>query len=297
MSLQRFPLDERPQGVYKHLVVLTAAQMATAEDNGPSLLEEATMVVEEKMLDRIQALIAKANAHGVTEHESDALMAKAYELMERYRIDDAMLAARASVKFKPLHKLFLVEGSFAKGRRQLAFSIAKGMGLAAVSIRKYDPYAGKFQHYMDVFGFESDLEVYQLLFTSLMLQGHSECNRLKGYDAGHTRSIRSGFWFGYAHKIAWRLIDARQAESKKSTGTELVLVGRKAEIDRLRDEVYPSLRSEKVTKVNAHGYAAGESAGSRANLHNRKAAGVNSRASIGALWISLLPMSTVRCLN
>lgn len=244
----------------------------------------------EKMIDRITALITKANAEGVTEHESEALMAKAYELMERYRVDDAMLAARVGMKFNPIHKMFLIEGTFANGRRYLAAEVVNGMNLTSVYTRRYNYDTGKIQKYVDVFGFETDLEIFQLLYTSLILQGSHEVVRITGYNAGDTRSLRAGFWYGFADKISWRLLDARQTVAKESTGTDLVLVGRRDELDKLKAEVYPSLKKSKAIRINARGYAHGEAAGARAQLHNTKSASVNARAAIGGLWLYGLPL-------
>ena len=45
------------------------------------------------LLDRVRKLLAKAEAEGVTPPEAEALTAKAAELMARYGIDRARLAA------------------------------------------------------------------------------------------------------------------------------------------------------------------------------------------------------------
>lgn len=235
----------------------------------------------EKMIDRITALITKANAEGVTEHESEALMAKAYELMERYRVDDAMLASRAGIKFKPTHKLIVVDGTYAKGRRYLSSSIVFAMGLTGVYTTRVNPEAYKAEKAIDVFGFESDLEVFQMLYTSLLLQASSGVLQVKGYSTGDTRSLRNGFWFGFADRVRWRMTEAKKTVAKETTGSELVFVGRKAELDMLRRELYPNLRKVTTPTVNRRGYAIGDSAGNCANLHDKKSTGVGSRVPIG----------------
>ena len=48
------------------------------------------------LLDRVRKLLAKAEAEGVTPPEAEALTAKAAELMARYGIDRARLAAVAA---------------------------------------------------------------------------------------------------------------------------------------------------------------------------------------------------------
>src|ERR1700735_2749672 len=52
-----------------------------------------TSEAPEKLLDRVRKLLAKAEAEGVTPPEAQALTAKAAELMARYGIDRALLAA------------------------------------------------------------------------------------------------------------------------------------------------------------------------------------------------------------
>ena len=52
-----------------------------------------TTEAPDRLLDRVRKLLAKAEAEGVTAEEAQALTAKAAELMAKYGIDRALLAA------------------------------------------------------------------------------------------------------------------------------------------------------------------------------------------------------------
>ena len=52
------------------------------------------MTSKNPLLDRVRKLLTKAEARGVTLAEAEALTAKAAELMARYGIDRALVAAQ-----------------------------------------------------------------------------------------------------------------------------------------------------------------------------------------------------------
>ena len=64
---------------------------------------------DDDLLDRVRKLLAKAEAEGVTPHEAEALTAKAAELMARYGIDRALLAATAPDTDKPADRVIDVD--------------------------------------------------------------------------------------------------------------------------------------------------------------------------------------------
>lgn len=63
---------------------------------------------EEKILVRVQKLLEKANAQGVTDEERELLLDKADELMIKHAIDDAMLQSTMTrdERRKPIHEMF-----------------------------------------------------------------------------------------------------------------------------------------------------------------------------------------------
>ena len=68
------------------------------------------------LLDRVRKLLAKAEAEGVTPQEAEALTAKAAELMARYGIDRARLAASRPDTDRPGSRVIDIENPWAQVR-------------------------------------------------------------------------------------------------------------------------------------------------------------------------------------
>ena len=68
----------------------------------------------DKLLDRVRKLLAKAEDESVTPPEAQALTAKAAELMARYGIDRAMLAAARPETDAPASRLIDVDNPWGR---------------------------------------------------------------------------------------------------------------------------------------------------------------------------------------
>ena len=71
------------------------------------------------LLDRVRKLLAKAEAEGVTPPEAEALTAKAAELMARYGIDRARLAASEPGTDRPGSRIIDIANPWAQVRAHL----------------------------------------------------------------------------------------------------------------------------------------------------------------------------------
>src|ERR1700758_4406754 len=67
------------------------------------------------LLDRVRKLLAKAEAEGVTPPEAEALTAKAAELMARYGIDRARLAAARPETRRPDSRIIDIDNPWGQG--------------------------------------------------------------------------------------------------------------------------------------------------------------------------------------
>jgi len=85
------------------------------------------MTSETTLLDRVRKLLAKAEAEGVTPHEAEALTAKAAELMARYGIDRAMLAATRPETDQPGNRIIDIANPWAQVRAHLLAGLAGAM--------------------------------------------------------------------------------------------------------------------------------------------------------------------------
>ena len=228
-----------------------------------------------RRLAKIRALLAKAEDEAVTAPEAEALSAKAAELMGKYSIDQAMLDAAAKVSDPgktsgtPGRRrvIFFTGQDFIGHKMDLLHAVALHNGCSTVVTSATGPQPRSY-----VFGYESDLDLTEMLFTSLVLQA-AHALLAEDIPFGDTpRSFNSAWWAAYTNKIAYRLSNLRWAaerDAEKATpGTALVLKDRKAVVAAMVKEEFPDTR--KVSRGNGGksraGRAAGYAAGSRATL-------------------------------
>jgi hypothetical protein len=120
---------------------------------------------DEKLLERVRKLLAKAEAEGVTAQEAEALTAKAAELMARYGIDRARLGALHPETDQPASRIIDIDNPWAQVRAHLLAGLAGAMRCQVILLNSSGPGAR-----IHVFGYASDLERTDILYTSLLLQ-------------------------------------------------------------------------------------------------------------------------------
>ena len=137
-----------------------------------------------RVLSRIRALLAKAEATEFSE-EAEALTGRAQELMAKYRIDHALLAAESGRK---------EEGGRAPDRRRQ--SLRGAQGDAAADGGRGEPLPNRVAAgdaaLVTVIGFPADLDAVELLFTSLLVQANAAMVRACGKKDSYGRSRNCG---------------------------------------------------------------------------------------------------------
>jgi Protein of unknown function (DUF2786) len=121
--------------------------------------------VPNDLLDRVRKLLAKAENEAVTPAEAEALTAKAAELMARYGIDRARLGALHPETDRPADRMFDLDNPWAGVKAHLLAGLAMALRCQCILLRRPEP--GSRVH---VFGYLSDLERADILFTSLLVQ-------------------------------------------------------------------------------------------------------------------------------
>ena len=226
------------------------------------------------MLDRVRKLLAKAEAEGVTPPEAEALTAKAAELMARYGIDRARLSASRPDSDRPDNRVIDIDNPWAQVRAHLLAGIAGAMRCQCVIL-----HTGRPGTRIHVFGYQSDLERTDILYTSLLLQmaralGHA------AVPAGvrSPRAWRRSFLLGFVSAVIARVRTAEEragadaaSEDKASGGpsTALVLADRSVAVRRQLDQAYPVTRKTRIT-YSGRGYSAGYAQGQRADIGNAR---------------------------
>ena len=115
--------------------------------------KEPLMTSDNPLLERVRKLLAKAEAQGVTPAEAEALTAKAAELMARYGIDRALLAAQQPETDHPADRKVDVDNPWARVQAHLLCGLASAMRCQCVILPGSGP--GTRIH---IFGFASDIE-------------------------------------------------------------------------------------------------------------------------------------------
>ncbi|MFJ2173743.1 DUF2786 domain-containing protein [Streptomyces sp. NPDC087851] len=236
---------------------------------------------EPRMLTRIRALLAKAEATGFPQ-EAEALTAKAQELMARHSIDEALLADRTHRGDVPGACRIGVDAPYETAKAILLDAVASANRCRAVWNSAYG--------FSTVVGFEPDLEAVELLHTSLLVQGTSAMTRAEAAQrAGgrkRTKTFRQSFLMAYAYRLGERLAAATEQATGEATeqltegegaagdgaarggsGLLPVLAAREAAVTDRTDRMFPETVATRVRGVtDAEGWTHGVSAADAAHV-------------------------------
>lgn len=226
------------------------------------------------LLERVRKLLAKAEDESVTPPEAQALTAKAAELMAKYGIDRALLAQTRPDSDLPADKMIEVPNPWGRVKSHLLCGIAAAMRCQAI-MHTGQPGMVK----IHLFGYTSDLERVDLLYTSLLVQmWHgmvaAEVPEWTSSPKAWRRSWLLGFGTGVIAKVREAETAAETAAradtvTPGSTGVALVLADRRAVIGQNVKSAYPRTRSARVT-YSGSGYSDGYANGQRADIGGGK---------------------------
>ncbi|MFI5757953.1 DUF2786 domain-containing protein [Streptomyces sp. NPDC051569] len=229
---------------------------------------------EPRMLTRIRALLAKAEATGYPQ-EAEALTAKAQELMARHSIDEALLADRTHRGDVPGACRIGVDAPYETAKAILLDAVASANRCRAVWNSAYG--------FSTVVGFEPDLEAVELLHTSLLVQGTAAMTRAEAAQraAGRkrTKTFRQSFLMAYAHRLGERLAMATEQATEEAAGAAdgqadagggallPVLAARDVAVADRADRMFPETVSTRVRGITDEaGWHDGTSAADRAHV-------------------------------
>jgi len=243
-----------------------------------------TAAAPERLLDRVRKLLAKAEADGVTAAEAQALTAKAAELMAKYGIDRALLAARQPETDKPGDRIVEIYNPWARVQAHLLCGLAAALRCQCILLPSR---AGQRVH---MFGYASDLERADVLYTSVLIQmWHGLAAAGVPAGASSVRAWRRSWLLGFATAVIARVRAAEQG-AERSAGTAqagggsssaaLVLADRALVIRRHVARAYPVTRTARVT-YSGNGYGDGYAQGKRADIGAGRVGGRRARALTG----------------
>jgi hypothetical protein len=229
--------------------------------------------VQTDLLDRVRKLLAKAEDEGCTPAEAEALTAKAAELMARYGIDRALLGALHPETDSVGDRVFDLDNPWAAVKAHLLAGLAAALRCQCVLLNRRQP--GSRVH---VFGFLSDLERADILFTSLLVQmARALAAQPVAAYGGAAKAWRRSWMLGYASAVVARVRAAEEAAVASATSerdgaaagggpsAELVLADRALTVRRQAEQAYPRTRRTRVTYTGS-GYADGYREGQKADI-------------------------------
>lgn len=225
------------------------------------------------LLERVRKLLAKAEAEGVTPEEAEALTAKAAELMARYGIDRALLAATRPETDKPADRVIDVDNPWAQVKAHLLTGIAAALRCQCVLVPRRDP--GTRVH---AFGYASDLERTDILYTSLLVQmARALTAATMPARISSPRAWRRSWMLGYISAVTTRIRTAEQhaadqadAETAPGAPSAAIVLADRAVTVRLRaQQAYPRTRTTQIT-YTGNGYTAGYREGQNADIGSTK---------------------------
>jgi len=227
--------------------------------------------VDEKMLARVRGLLAKAESTEFPE-EAEALSAKAQDLMSRYSLHKAMAEHDRGDTRHPTSRRIWLDSPYVSAKAMLVDVVSEANRCRAVFSEHWG--------FITVLGDEVDLDIVELLTTSLLVQA-THAMMAAGRQVDHrsrvsrTRSFRQSFLVAYATRIGQRLKAAAQAQVQATDSSRLlpVLAARTQAVDELFSTMFPSLYSKSVSVSNAAGWGAGLAAAELARLDVMEAVG------------------------
>jgi hypothetical protein len=226
-----------------------------------------------RLLERVRKLLAKAEDESCTPPEAETLTAKAAELMAKYGIDRALLAATRPETDAPGSRMVDIYNPWGRVRAHLLCGLAAALRCQAIMLT-----AGEGMK-IHLFGYESDLERTDVLYTSVLIQmWHGLVAAEVPERARSPRAWRRSWLLGFAAAVTGRVREAeeraaaqadRDAPAGQGTRAALVLADRSVVIRAAVQREYPVTRTARMTYTGS-GYGAGYDQGQRADIGTRR---------------------------
>jgi hypothetical protein len=228
--------------------------------------------VDQKVLRRVRALLDKAESTEFPQ-EAEALTGRAQELMTRYSIDAALLAAGAADRDEPAGIRLAIDNPYEAPKALLLQEVAAANRCRAIWQKQIGM--------STVLGFPADLEAVELLFTSLLVQATTALvhagSRTDAHGRSRTRSFRQSFLSAYTQRIGERLRGAtdeavKQAATETGRGDLLpVLAARDQQVDEAFTARFSAVTQHAVRGgTDREGWTSGRAAADLATLHGHQ---------------------------
>jgi hypothetical protein len=235
--------------------------------------------VDHNVIVRVRKLMDKAAAT-TNVHEADAFSRKAAELVARHRIDAESLAERPSDDLV-IREFPLGRGAYVRGRLALLMAVA---GAHDARVVFGSTPTGTVAY---VAGRASDLDVVEVMYTSLHAQAAAQMAGERRSTAAATQRYRRAFLFGYADRVAKAFDEVQRAAevaaptdvAVDAPGRSLARVEHIRRVDEFIDERFGKIRTARsATGAELGGWSAGSAAAEGVDLGRQR---LGSRGALG----------------
>ncbi|MDN5856569.1 MAG: DUF2786 domain-containing protein, partial [Actinomycetia bacterium] len=172
-----------------------------------------------KVLARVRGLLAKAESTAFSD-EAEALSAKAQQLMNRHALAQAVVDADESPAQTATAVRLWLDSPYVRAKSLLVSAVADANRCKAISYEDLG--------FVTVVGHDTDLEVVELLVTSLLVQANramlTEGRATTAGGRARSKSFRQSFLIAYAARIGERLREAAYAASHEIDDPRLLPV-------------------------------------------------------------------------
>jgi uncharacterized protein DUF2786 len=234
------------------------------------------------MINKIKALLRTAEEGGLEPEAAESYRAKAMALIAKHGIDQALVNDRGQREDKPECRQYVIKGSYGKRRVAFAYHVAEALRCTSILMGTEQK---RSDYKLYVYGFGTDLDLFEMLWASLDLQLANELSKAVENKPArvHGRTFSANFIGSYADRVVERLEAiqniAVQEVHNTEPGAALVLVKRSDSVQNLFKASHSRVRkSTTSSKFDPSGSMAGSAAGNRANLGLNAQVGGGSRA-------------------
>ncbi len=212
-------------------------------------------------------------------HEADAFARKAAELVAMHRIDPERLADPDAQSELVVRELQLGRGAYVRARLALLLAVSTAHDARVV----FGTTPNGTTAY--VAGFASDVDVVEVMYTSLHTQAAARMMQERRSTAAATQRFRRSFLFGYADRMGELLTNSRReteasANAGDSTdGSPPALLDRRLRVEAFAKESFGRVRAARAPgAAQASGWRAGVDAADRVDVGRARLLG---RRAIG----------------
>jgi Protein of unknown function (DUF2786) len=168
--------------------------------------------MSDSMLDKVRKLLAKAEGTD-NANEAEAFSAKAAKLIAEHRLDPNHVRAAVEDGALGVRRITLGRGAYVRARLALLDAVARSHDCEVVFE------SGPQGTTAIVAGYEADLDVTEVLYTSLHVQASSQMAGVRARTPAATQRWRRSFLFGFATRVAEVLEAARARATDTSMAT------------------------------------------------------------------------------